>query len=115
MSIWKVPLLPVAKGEGGRSAASLGFWYLADFGRRAVLLTCPWAEISPGAVGFRAAQLPGCSFSGAGHTLLQTLLCHGRAESQRSLPPLLAAVVVAALGHPAGFVLSVGLRAQPWA
>lgn len=34
-------------------------------------------------------------------------------QSQQSLPPLLAVVVVAALGHPAGFVLSVGLRAQP--
>lgn len=53
--IWKVLLLPVAKGEGGCSAASLGFWYLADSGRHAMLLACPRAEMSPCAVGFRAA------------------------------------------------------------
>lgn len=90
--IGKVLLLPVAQGEGGCSAASLGFWDFADSGRHAMLLACPQAEMSPRAVGFHAAQLPGCSLSGAEHTL-------GRlspAEPQWSLPPPLGAALVAA-------------------
>lgn len=80
-SIWKVLFcLPPAKGEGRRSAASLHLDILQTLA--GVLLVCPWAEISKGAVGLCAVKLcqtADCFLSGAEHTLLQTLIYHGRA------------------------------------
>lgn len=81
----------------------------SDFGSLQTWQACLGTCLSPGTVGFHAAQLPGCSLWGRAHPR-HTVTCHGRAESQWSLPSLLAAALVAALGQPVVFVLSLSLR-----